>query len=214
MPGSALSAHEREEIRVGIDTEESLRSMARRLGRSPSTIAREVKRSGGRTRYRAATAERRADRMRARPKAFNVSANRALRDHVERRLVEKRALPAWMWVRWGERLFVVRPIAVAGPWSRSGQPQGRLAHSHCDWRHLRPRPVKGRPATRARPRLRRPLTGLSRGQRDVHRSLWPGPRPDTRRELPILQPGCLGSPTSMPRGPNLLPRTVSSPYRT
>lgn len=89
MPGSALSAHEREEIRVGIETEESMRSIARRLGRSPSTIAREVKRNGGRASYRATTAERRADRKRARPKAFKVSTNRALRDHVERRLVEK-----------------------------------------------------------------------------------------------------------------------------
>jgi len=89
MPGSALSAHEREEIRVGIETEESVRSIARRLGRSPSTISREVRRNGGRSRYRAAASERRADRMRARPKAFKVSANRALRDHVERRLVEK-----------------------------------------------------------------------------------------------------------------------------
>ncbi|MHB1850143.1 MAG: hypothetical protein ACYCVO_14290, partial [Acidimicrobiales bacterium] len=46
--------------------------------------------------------------------------------------VQIQGLPAWMWVRWGERLFVVRPIAVAGPGRRSGQPQGRLAHSHCD----------------------------------------------------------------------------------
>jgi len=89
MPGSALSAYEREEIRVGIERDESVRSIARRLGRSPSTISREVKRNDGRTRYRAATAQRRTDRRRARPKPFKVSANRALRDHVERRLVAK-----------------------------------------------------------------------------------------------------------------------------
>lgn len=60
MPGSALSAHERGEILVGIGTEQSLVSTARRLVRPPSPIAREVARNGGQARYRAATAHRRA----------------------------------------------------------------------------------------------------------------------------------------------------------
>jgi IS30 family transposase len=54
MPGSARSAHEREKIRVGIETEDWVPSIVRGLGRSPSTISREVRRHGGRTRYRAA----------------------------------------------------------------------------------------------------------------------------------------------------------------
>nr|MDA8358293.1 helix-turn-helix domain-containing protein [Actinomycetota bacterium] len=89
MPGSALSAQEREEIRVGIEADEPLRAVARRLGRSPSTITREVARNGGQGRYRATTADRRAQLERRRPKRPKVEGNRALRDHVEQRLVAK-----------------------------------------------------------------------------------------------------------------------------
>ncbi len=57
MAGAALCANEREEIRVGIEAEESLSGIARRLDRDPSTITREVKRNGGRARYCATKAE-------------------------------------------------------------------------------------------------------------------------------------------------------------
>src|SRR3954471_16474853 len=43
----ALTLLEREEISRGIATQKSARSMARKLGRSPSTIAREICRNGG-----------------------------------------------------------------------------------------------------------------------------------------------------------------------
>ena len=42
-----LSLGEREEISRGLSTRCSLRSIARRLGRSPSTISREILRNGG-----------------------------------------------------------------------------------------------------------------------------------------------------------------------
>src|ERR1700694_658473 len=44
----ALSLSEREEISRWLSMRRSLRSIARHLGRSPSTIAREVQRNGGR----------------------------------------------------------------------------------------------------------------------------------------------------------------------
>jgi DNA-binding CsgD family transcriptional regulator len=50
---SALSLSEREEISRGLSTKQSLRVIARQLGRAPSTISREVRRNGGRARYRA-----------------------------------------------------------------------------------------------------------------------------------------------------------------
>ena len=53
----ALTASEREEISRGIATHQSARSMARRLGHSPSTVSRELSRNGGYDRYRAALAD-------------------------------------------------------------------------------------------------------------------------------------------------------------
>ncbi|MGH8874980.1 MAG: helix-turn-helix domain-containing protein, partial [Acidimicrobiia bacterium] len=68
MPGAALSLEEREEIRAGIELDESLSDIARRLGRVPSTMGREVARNGGRDGYRAVAAEQRAVTERRRPK--------------------------------------------------------------------------------------------------------------------------------------------------
>lgn len=52
-----LTGGEREEISRGIAAGESARQLARRLGRSPSTVSREIARNGGRDRYRAASAD-------------------------------------------------------------------------------------------------------------------------------------------------------------
>src|SRR3569623_1754070 len=65
---SVLSLGEREEISRGLSTKSSLRSIARRLVRSPSTISREVGRNGGPERYRSTYSDEAAwDRSR-RPK--------------------------------------------------------------------------------------------------------------------------------------------------
>jgi DNA-binding CsgD family transcriptional regulator len=53
-----LSLAEREEISRGVATGESLRVIARGLGRTPSTVSREVARNGGRASYRACRADR------------------------------------------------------------------------------------------------------------------------------------------------------------
>jgi IS30 family transposase len=55
--GCALTLAEREEISRGLATGESLRAIADRLGRSASSICREVNRNGGRNRYRATRAD-------------------------------------------------------------------------------------------------------------------------------------------------------------
>ena len=46
---SSLSPAEREELSRGLSAGESLRAIARRIGRAPSTVSREVSRNGGRT---------------------------------------------------------------------------------------------------------------------------------------------------------------------
>lgn len=70
-----LSALEREEISRGLVRGESLRSIAGRLRRAPSTISREIRRNDGATNYRAHSADSQAwDRSR-RPKICRLSAN-------------------------------------------------------------------------------------------------------------------------------------------
>jgi IS30 family transposase len=81
-----LSMAEREEISRGIARCESLRSIASRLGRSPSTVSREVRVNGGYDTYRATVAHG-ASRMRAkRPKAMKLETCPRLRQVVEDRL--------------------------------------------------------------------------------------------------------------------------------
>lgn len=89
MAGAALTAHEREEIRVGIENEESASSIARRLGRVTSTVTREVRRNGGREKYCATRAEVRATKQRRRPKRCVFQRNVELAAHVIRRLHAK-----------------------------------------------------------------------------------------------------------------------------
>src|SRR2546421_10659589 len=55
-----LSLAEREEISRGIARGESARAIGRTLGRSHTTVSREINRCGGRGRYRAHTAQRAA----------------------------------------------------------------------------------------------------------------------------------------------------------
>lgn len=83
-----LSASEREEISRGLVSDESLRSIARQLGRAPSTISREIRRHGGSLEYRAQTADSEAwDRAR-RPKTCRLAINPELRRLVWEKLRE------------------------------------------------------------------------------------------------------------------------------
>jgi IS30 family transposase len=81
-----LSFEERERISRGIAAGESGRAIARALGRSPSAVCREIRAGGGRRRYRAIGAERRAQRSGRRPKATKLSLCPALVAWVERGL--------------------------------------------------------------------------------------------------------------------------------
>jgi IS30 family transposase len=68
-----LSLAEREEISRGLAAGESLRVMAGRLGRTPSTVSRQVARNGGRASYRACRADRAAVRNMRRPKVAKLA---------------------------------------------------------------------------------------------------------------------------------------------
>jgi IS30 family transposase len=81
-----VSFLERERISRGIAAGESGRAIARALGRSPSTVCREIRAGGGRRRYRAIPAERRAQRQLARPKPTKLASCPRLLGEVEKAL--------------------------------------------------------------------------------------------------------------------------------
>ena len=74
----ALTLTEREEISRGVALGNSLRSIAAQLGRSPSTISREINRNGGYDNYRAALADQAAWSRALRPKPCKLAGHPAL----------------------------------------------------------------------------------------------------------------------------------------
>ena len=116
LSGRYLSIAEREEIAILRARGCGVREIARSLGRSASTISRELRRNaatrGGGCEYRATTAQWHADRRAKRPKTAKLAVNEDLRRYVQDRLAGA----------------VERPdgIVVAGPEVRwTGRRHGR-----------------------------------------------------------------------------------------
>jgi IS30 family transposase len=90
LSGRYLSFAEREEIAMLRVRGCGVREIARRTGRSPSTISRELRRNaatrGGRLEYRAMAAQWHADQRARRPKTAKLAANPVLREYVQDRL--------------------------------------------------------------------------------------------------------------------------------
>jgi IS30 family transposase len=88
--GRYLSFAEREEIALLRAQDHGVREIARRLGRSASTISRELRRNaatrGGTFTYRATTAQWHAERAARRPRPAKLTTNARLRDYVQDRL--------------------------------------------------------------------------------------------------------------------------------
>ena len=82
----ALTLAEREEISRGIACDLSLRAIATRLGRAPSTISREVNRNGGLQHYRASQADEAAWDRAHRPKPCKLVSEPALSRLVANKL--------------------------------------------------------------------------------------------------------------------------------
>src|SRR5512132_2682074 len=102
-PERCLSLEEREEISRAIARGHSARAIARALGRSHTTIAREINRCGGRRRYRAHAAEREAWRRSRRPRPTKLELSRELRRAVEQRLQEDHSpeqIAGWLRLRY------------------------------------------------------------------------------------------------------------------
>jgi transposase, IS30 family len=80
--GRFLSVAEREEIAVGLAAGLSMRKVAEGLGRSVSTVSREVVRNSGRLGYRALAAQAQAEFRARRPKTAKLAGNDRLRGRV------------------------------------------------------------------------------------------------------------------------------------
>ena len=93
-----LSLEEREEISRGLAVGLSIRAIARSLGRSPSTLSREIARNGG-VRYRATAADSRAWAKARRPKLCKLACHPRLRNLVSRKLSKNwspEQIAAWL----------------------------------------------------------------------------------------------------------------------
>jgi IS30 family transposase len=88
-----LSLSEREEIRAGIAAGDSFRAIARRLGRAPSTVSREVGGMAGRDGYRATRGDDRACVLARRPKRCKLAASPRLRRAVVAMLEQRFSPP-------------------------------------------------------------------------------------------------------------------------
>jgi len=90
LSGRYLAFAEREEIALWRAQDLGMREIARRLGRAPSTISRELRRNAatrsGNLDYRATTAQWHAERAARRPKAAKLATNPELRSYVQERL--------------------------------------------------------------------------------------------------------------------------------
>jgi IS30 family transposase len=141
----ALTLAEREEISRGIVAEQSIREMARTLGRAPSTVSREVRRNGGYVRYRAAEADKRAWDRGQRPKQCKLAVNRSL----------ARIVAAKLKMNWS-------PEQIAG-WLKAEYPRDERYHvSH--------ETIYQSLFIQARSALKKELTAHLRSQRTIRRS--------------------------------------------
>jgi IS30 family transposase len=94
-----LSLAEREEISRGIAARESARAIAVRIGRSASSVSREIARNGGREHYRAADADAATWERSRRPKTSKLDRHDGLRELVRLKLTDDwspEQIAAWL----------------------------------------------------------------------------------------------------------------------
>jgi IS30 family transposase len=116
ISGRYLSFQEREEIAMLKAQGAGVREIARRLGRSPSTISRELRRNAatrsGKLDYRASVAQWKSEIVARRPKTAKLAANEQLREYVQKRLSGQVCRPDGTAV----------PGPAAAPWKGRNKP--------------------------------------------------------------------------------------------
>ncbi len=126
LSGRYLSFEEREEIAVLHAQHHGVREIARRVGRCPSTISRELRRNAStRSTYRASTAHWHAERRASRPKVAKLVANDRLRHYVQDRLAGLIAGPDGTPVPGPQVRFVGRrhPRRADRRWAKAWSPE-------------------------------------------------------------------------------------------
>jgi IS30 family transposase len=112
----ALTLAEREDISRGIIAGHCVRSIAASLGRSPSTVSREINRNSGQQRYRANKAEQAAWDRAHRPKTCKLVQNRALARVVASKLKKRwspNQIAGWLKHRYpNDENFQVSPETI------------------------------------------------------------------------------------------------------
>ena len=146
-----LSIGEREEISRGLARGESFRAIARAIGRSHTTVSREVSRNGGRKGYRAQRADAATWKRARRPKPSKLALEGRLRAVVEEKL-ERRWSPQQI-SQWLRRTYRGDPSMQVSHetiyLSLFVQSRGALRRELCD--HLRTgRRLRRPPAQRSK----------------------------------------------------------------
>ena len=154
-----LHLAEREEISRGLVGGDSVRSLARRLGRAPSTISREIHRHGGPGDYRATAADAAAwDRAR-RPKRCRLARHRALRRVVEAKLRadwSPQQIAAWLMTTFPEEpaMHVSHETIYRALYVQTRGALQRALVAHLRQRHSARRPRAAARTLRGQGRLR------------------------------------------------------------
>jgi IS30 family transposase len=111
-----LTAAEREELSRGLAVGQSCRALARKLSRAPSSVSREVRRNGGRERYRAGEADVAAAQRRRRPKLSKLALSPQLCLEVEAGLKKRwspKQISAWLKREyWDNPLMQISPETI------------------------------------------------------------------------------------------------------
>ena len=153
-----LAKHEREEISRGLARGESCRAIAAAIGRTHTTVSREVNRNGGRERYRAHDADEAAWGRARRPKRSKLVVSSRLREVVEERLElewSPEQISAWLARTYaGELAMQVSHETIY--LSLFVQSRGALRRQLCAHlrRRQRTRRPRGRPAPQGRGQIR------------------------------------------------------------
>jgi len=145
LSGFRLRYEERVEIQVRCEDGQSVRRIAGAIGRSASTVCRELARNGGRERYRAQRAEARAQACARRPKPGKLAGSPGLWAQVRARL---------------RRRWSPEQIAATLKRDHPDDPGMQISHESI-YRAL---------YVQSRGELRRELTGLLRTRRSARKS--------------------------------------------